>query len=100
MTVRSNSSLAKSALLVERPRAAERPMLTSARMGTALWLVVAIIAALLVNGFFSGSEIAILSMRKSRIEPLIAAGRRSARRLKDLQSNMDGFLATVQIGVT
>ena len=69
-------------------------------MGTPVWLVVAIVAALLVNGFFSGSEIAVLSMRRSRIEPLIAEGRRSARRLKALQANMDGFLATVQIGVT
>ena len=69
-------------------------------MGTALWIVVAIVAALLVNGFFSGSEIAVLSMRRSRIDALIAEGRKSAKRLKDLQSNMDGFLATVQIGVT
>jgi putative hemolysin len=69
-------------------------------MGAPFWLVVAIVAALLVNGFFSGSEIAIISMRRSRIDALVAEGRRAARRLKDLQANMDGFLATVQIGVT
>jgi putative hemolysin len=69
-------------------------------MAAPLWLVAAIVAALLVNGFFSGSEIAIISMRRSRIDALVAEGRRAARRLKDLQANMDGFLATVQIGVT
>ena len=56
---------------------------------------------LLGNGFFSGSEIAIISARRSRIE---AAHRRGqpggALRVKRLQDNMDRFLATVQIGVT
>src|SRR5687768_4490331 len=39
-------------------------------------------------------------MRRSRIDALAGEGRRAARRLKELQANMDGFLATVQIGVT
>lgn len=69
-------------------------------MGAPAWLVVAILLALLVNGFFSGSEIAIISMRRSRVEALVAEGRRAARRLKALQADMDRFLATVQIGVT
>jgi putative hemolysin len=69
-------------------------------MTSAVWLVVAIVVCLLGNGFFSGSEIAILSARKSRVEAAIAAGRRAGRRLKSLQDDMDRFLATVQIGVT
>ncbi len=63
-------------------------------------LVVAILFCLLGNGFFSGSEIAVLSARRSRIEALIAGGSKAARRVKALQDNMDTFLATVQIGVT
>jgi putative hemolysin len=69
-------------------------------MSTPLLLCVAICALLVGNGFFSGSEIAILSARRSRIEALIGEGSKAARRLKDLQEHMDGFLATVQIGVT
>jgi len=69
-------------------------------MGDAAWLIVAICFLLVGNGIFSGAEIAIISARRSRIDALIAEGRRSARRLKALQDNMDGFLATVQIGVT
>jgi magnesium and cobalt exporter, CNNM family len=69
-------------------------------MGAPLWLIAAIVAALLVNGFFSGSEIAIISVRRSRVEAMIAEGRKAARRLKALQADMDRFLATVQIGVT
>jgi putative hemolysin len=63
-------------------------------------LVAVIFVLLLGNGFFSGSEIAVISMRRSKIEALVAQGRRSARRLKHLQEHIDDFLATAQIGVT
>jgi len=69
-------------------------------MSAPVVLLVAIFVCLLGNGFFSGSEIAIISVRRSRIEALIAEGSRAARRVKELQDNMDHFLATVQIGVT
>jgi putative hemolysin len=69
-------------------------------MGDAVWLIVAICFLLVGNGLFSGAEIAVISARRSRIDALIAEGRKSARRLKALQADMDGFLATVQIGVT
>jgi putative hemolysin len=69
-------------------------------MGDAVWLIVAICFLLVGNGLFSGAEIAVISARRSRIDALIAEGRKAAKRLKALQSDMDGFLATVQIGVT
>ena len=67
---------------------------------TPLVLIIAIFLCLLGNGFFSGSEIAIISIRRSRVEQLIAEGSRGARWVKHLQDNMDRFMATVQIGVT
>ena len=69
-------------------------------MSHVLLLVGIIFLLLLCNGFFSGSEIAVISMRRSKIEALVAQGRRSARRLKHLQEHIDDFLATAQIGVT
>ena len=69
-------------------------------MTTPVVLVVAIVLCLLGNGFFSGSEIAIISIRRGRVEQLIAEGSGAARRVKHLQDNMDRFLATAQIGVT
>ena len=64
-------------------------------------LIVVVIAFLLLgNGFFSGSEIAVISARRSRIDALVAEGSRAARRVRDLQDNLDRFLATAQIGVT
>jgi putative hemolysin len=65
-----------------------------------LFIAASIVLLLLGNGFFSGSEIAVISARRSRIEGLVEGGSRAARRVKDLQDNMDQFLATVQIGVT
>ncbi len=63
-------------------------------------LIACIVLCLLGNGFFSGSEIAVISARRSMVEARIAAGSRAARRLKHLHENLDDFLATVQIGVT
>jgi putative hemolysin len=69
-------------------------------MSEPVLIVASILALLLGTGFFSGSEIAIITARRSRIETLIEEGSRSAERVRALQDNMDQFLATVQIGVT
>ena len=69
-------------------------------MSEPVFIAASIVLLLLGNGFFSGSEIAIISARRSRIEGLIEDGNRGASRVKALQENMDQFLATVQIGVT
>src|SRR4030042_712944 len=69
-------------------------------MSEPLFLAASIVVPLPGNGFFSGSEIAIISARRSRIESLVEEGSRAAARVKGLQDNMGQFLATVQIGVT
>jgi putative hemolysin len=69
-------------------------------MSDPVFLVASIFLLLLGNGFFSGSEIAIITAQRSRIEALVEEGSRAAERVKLLQDGMDQFLATVQIGVT
>jgi putative hemolysin len=69
-------------------------------MSEPVFIAASILVLLLANGFFSGSEIAIISARRSRIETLAGEGSRAASRVKSLQEGMDQFLATVQIGVT
>jgi putative hemolysin len=69
-------------------------------MSEPLWMAASIVLLLLGNGFFSGSEIAIISARRSRMDSLAREGNRAASRVRALQDNMDQFLATVQIGVT
>ena len=55
---------------------------------------------ILLNGFFSGAEIAIISAKRSTIETLSEQGSRSAKIVSKMKSDPDRFLATVQVGVT
>ncbi len=62
--------------------------------------VLILLALVLVNGFFAGSEIAVVSLRSSRVRELVAAGGGSARAVGALRREPERFLATVQIGIT
>jgi putative hemolysin len=65
------------------------------------WLEpVLILALILANGFFAASEIAVIAMRKSRIDTMLDRGVKCATVIARLKSDPDRFLATVQIGVT
>jgi putative hemolysin len=62
--------------------------------------LVVVFFLILANGFFSGSELAIISARKSTIARLVAEGDSRAMVVEKLQNDPHRFLATVQIGVT
>lgn len=62
--------------------------------------LIIVFVLILANGFFSGSELAIISARKSTIARLIAEGSSRALIVDKLQKDPHRFLATVQIGVT
>jgi putative hemolysin len=53
-----------------------------------------------LNGFFSCAELAIISIRKSRISQLVAEGDPRAKIIEALQKDPHRLLAVVQIGVT
>ena len=55
---------------------------------------------ILLNGYFSAAEIALISLRRSRVRHLVKSGNLIARRIQKLQEEPERFLATVQIGVT
>ncbi|HEX6273731.1 MAG TPA: hemolysin family protein [Polyangiaceae bacterium] len=59
-----------------------------------------VLALVLVNGIFSGAEIAVVALRKTRIQELAEEGRASARAVLSLRNNPERFLATVQVGIT
>jgi magnesium and cobalt exporter, CNNM family len=66
-----------------------------------IWLeVVLIMVAIVANGFFSGSEIAVVSARPSRLAQLRDERVRGAQRALDLKAAPETFLATVQIAIT
>jgi putative hemolysin len=59
-----------------------------------------VLALILLNAVFSGAEIAIVALRKARIDELAGKGRGSARAVLRLRENPETFLATVQVGIT
>lgn len=69
-------------------------------LGMLLFRLVAIAALILGNGFFVSAEFALVSMRRSRLEQMIARGEPGARAVRQLQEHLDDFLPAVQFGVT
>ena len=60
------------------------------------WLVV----LLAVNAFFVGAEFAVISARRSQIEPLAERGKRSAKTALYAMEHATLMLATTQLGIT
>lgn len=59
-----------------------------------------ILILILANGVFSGAEIAVISLRKTRLRELIDSGHTRARAVQALRDQPEQFLATVQTGIT
>ena len=66
-------------------------------MGSQLLIVIGL---LVVHGLFSGGEIAVLSVRSTRLREFIRRRDRRALAVKALRDRPERFLATVQIGMT
>jgi putative hemolysin len=62
--------------------------------------ILVILLLTIANGIFSGSEIAVVSARKVRLEQLAEGGNRNARIALKLANAPNDFLSTVQIGIT
>ncbi|MEF2276987.1 hemolysin family protein [Deinococcus sp. YIM 134068] len=69
-------------------------------MGNPLLEFGILIGLLVLNGFFSGSELGVVSARRSRLEAEAARGNPGAAAALRLIERPGAFLATVQIGIT
>ena len=54
----------------------------------------------LLNGFFTAAEFALVRVRGSQIELKIKTGSRVAKITRSIMSNLDGYLAATQLGIT
>jgi putative hemolysin len=59
-----------------------------------------VLVLVMIEAVFVAAEIALVTLRHSRIDQLIEEGHRGARRVKRLVENPARFLAVAQIGVT
>ena len=64
---------------------------------SALWLAVFLLAG---NAFFVGAEFAVMTARRSRLEPLAAAGSKRAKVSLQALGQVASLLATAQLGIT
>ncbi len=62
--------------------------------------ILIIIFLTLLEGFFVAAEIALVSIRRSRVEQLVDEGNSAARRVQKLLARPGQFLAVIQIGIT
>ncbi|MGQ7371876.1 hemolysin family protein [Streptococcus suis] len=54
----------------------------------------------LLNAFFSASEMALVSLNRSRVEQKAAEGEKKYIRLVSVLENPNNFLSTIQVGIT
>ncbi|AIF86972.1 hemolysin [Streptococcus agalactiae] len=54
----------------------------------------------LFNAFFSASEMALVSLNRSKVEQKAEEGDKRYRRLLDVLENPNNFLSTIQVGIT
>lgn len=68
-------------------------------IGFILILFIALILVLL-NGFFVAAEFALVSVRPSKVEELVKAGKRGAKAVKMAIENQDEVISATQLGIT
>src|SRR5580658_9470094 len=59
-----------------------------------------VVLVLLLNGFFAAAEVALVSVRKSRLRTLAAEGQVGAQAALNLLANPSRLLSVTQAGVT
>lgn len=65
-----------------------------------LFEVIIVFLIVLANGFFVAAEFAIVKVRSTQIQPLVAKGHKRAKIAFKLLSNVDKFLSASQVGIT
>src|SRR6476646_8767292 len=64
------------------------------------WRLLGLAELVLANGFFVAAEFAIVTVRKTRIDQMIAEGHRNARAVRRAVSAPDRYIAATQLGIT
>src|SRR6266568_1058766 len=71
-----------------------------ASLAATLWRLAGLCALVFANGFFVAAEFSIVTVRKTRIDQLIAEGHRGARAVRRAVSAPDRYIAATQLGIT
>jgi CBS domain containing-hemolysin-like protein len=81
--------------------AAEQPVIENwESSGSIVLRLLAILALVLLNGFFVAAEFALVRVRVSQLDPLVADGAKNAARTRRLVARLDEYLSATQLGIT
>jgi len=69
-------------------------------LAVTLWRLAGLLALVFANGFFVAAEFSIVTVRKTRIDQLIAEGHRGARAVRRAVTAPDRYIAATQLGIT
>ena len=62
--------------------------------------IVAVFALVLLNGFFVASEFALVRIRETQLDVLVAKGWRRAKMAQHIVRNLNSYLSATQLGIT
>lgn len=69
-------------------------------IGSIIIKLISVLVLVAANGFFVAAEFALVGVRVSRIETLVATGNGAAKRLMGLLKNLNSYLSACQLGIT
>src|SRR5437762_3331646 len=69
-------------------------------LGGNLWRIAGVLALVFANGFFVAAEFAIVTVRKTRVDQLVAEGHLSARAVRRAITAPESYIAATQLGIT
>src|SRR5213594_4447485 len=69
-------------------------------LASVFWRLAGVLALIFANGFFVAAEFSIVTVRKTRIDQLIAEGHRGARAVRRAVTSPDRYIAATQLGIT
>ncbi len=62
--------------------------------------ILAVLVLVGLNGFFVATEFALVKVRHTQLDPLVAHGNRRAAMAQHIISNLDAYLSAAQLGIT
>src|SRR3954462_12127718 len=60
----------------------------------------AVLLLVLLNGFFVAAELALVRIRDTQLEALVAKGNRRAKVARNIIGNIDAYIGATQFGIT
>lgn len=86
--------------MIAQTRASNYPAMTDSSSLLVVSKLLGVIILVFANGFFVAAEFALVAIRRSRVEQLLAEGHQRAKSLQRAISQLDIYLAATQLGVT